>query len=262
MAAGTAFTRAVSPRLAECALTHLARQPIDATRAAQQHADYEATLAAAGFDTVRLPPLPDFPDGVFVEDTAMLLGDHAVITRPGAASRRGETEATAAGLDGRFTLTRLATGHVDGGDVLAIGRTLYVGLSGRTDRAGLESLAEAVRPLGYNVIAVAVQACLHLKSAATFAGRDASGAPVLVYDPCAIAPDAFAGVVPLAVAPGEAVAANVLRAGGTLIMAAHCPGTAERLAARGFDIAPVDVSELHKAEAGLTCMSLIAPTIG
>ena len=262
MSAGTAFTRAVSPRLAECALTHLERRPIDAGRAAEQHAGYEAALAAAGFDIVRLAPLPDSPDGVFVEDTALILDGHAVITRPGAPSRTGETRSTAAGLAGRFELVRLDAGLVDGGDVLRIGRALYVGLSARTNRAGLEALARAVRPLGFEVVAVPVRACLHLKSAVTFAGHDRAGTPVLLDDSDAVQADLFAGVEPVAVAAGEAVAANALRAGARLILAAGNPHTADRLAGRGFDVATVDVSELHKAEAGLTCMSLIAPPIG
>src|SRR5688500_13394868 len=109
-----AFTRAVSPRLAECELTHLARVPIDADKGASQHAAYEQALADAGFDIVRLPELPDHPDAVFVEDSALLLGDHAVITRPGAASRLGETDSTAAGLAPHFTIRRIERGFVDG----------------------------------------------------------------------------------------------------------------------------------------------------
>ncbi len=256
MPIGTAYTRAVSPRLAECALTHFDRQPIDAARAAQQHADYEAALAAAGLIVARLPRLPDHPDGVFVEDTALILGDHAVITRPGAASRVGETESTAARLAQDLNVHRLGAGHVDGGDVLRIGRTLYVGLSARTDAAGLAALDQAVGPLGYRVVAVPVGACLHLKSAVTFAGPDGAGRPVLLYDPAAIAPECFEGVDPLAVR--EPAAANVLRVGEVLVMAAGCQGTQEVLAARGFTTVALDVSELQKAEAGLTCMSLIA----
>ena len=135
-----AFTRLVSPRLAECELTHLARVPIDPARAASQHAAYEAALSEAGLEIVRLPELADDPDAVFVEDTALILGDHAVITRPGAASRANETSSTAAGLENHFELHRIERGHVDGGDVLRIWRTLYVGLSTRTDAEGVAAL--------------------------------------------------------------------------------------------------------------------------
>lgn len=260
MAETKAWTRAVSPLLADCALTHLSRQPIDATRAAEQHGGYEAALRAAGLEVERLPALPEAPDGVFVEDTALILGSHAVITRPGAASRAGETQSTARGLDGSFGLHRLDTGTLDGGDVLRIDENLYVGLSARTDRAGAEALAAVAAPLGYSVIPVTPAGCLHLKSAACYAGHDRAGDPILLFNPDWVSPEAFAGVVPLAVAPGEPFAANVLRVGDRLIVAAGFPETAARLAARGFDLVEVDTSELQKAEAGLTCMSLICAT--
>ena len=135
-----AFTRAVSPKLPDCALTHLDRTPIDVAKATAQHAAYEQALIDAGFEVIRLPELPDDPDAVFVEDTALLLDGHAVVTRPGIASRANETESTAAGLAGHFEVHRIASGHVDGGDVLRIGRTLYVGLSSRTDEEGIRAL--------------------------------------------------------------------------------------------------------------------------
>src|SRR3954447_4155491 len=121
-----AFTRAVSPRLPECALTHLDRTPIDVCRAIAQHAAYEQALADAGVEVIRLPELADDPDAVFVEDTALLLDGDAIITRPGIASRADETESTAAGLTDHFEVHRITSGHVDGGDVLRISRTLYV----------------------------------------------------------------------------------------------------------------------------------------
>jgi dimethylargininase len=250
-----AFTRAVSPRLADCQLTHLNRVPIDPAKAADQHSGYERALSDAGFAIVRLPDLPDDPDAVFVEDTALLLGGHAVITRPGAASRAGETRSTAAGLAGHFELHRIERGVLDGGDVLRIGRRLYVGLSTRTDAAGVASLAELVAPLGYEVVQVELRDCLHLKTGATFAGEDASGTRVLLYDPGAVDPAQFAGVEPLAVP--EPAAANSIRAGDRLILAAGNPRSAALLRNRGFHVVEVDVSELQKAEAGVTCMSLI-----
>src|SRR5690242_1441324 len=176
-----AFTRAVSPRIPECALTHLERQPIDPVRAAQQHSAYEQALTDAGFDIVRLPELADDPDAVFVEDTALLLDDHAVITRPGAASRIGETESTAIGLAGNFEIHRIGRGYLDGGDVLRIGNTLYVGLSTRTNAEGIQALREIVTPLGLEVVKADLRDCLHLKTGATFAGPDAAGTPVLLF---------------------------------------------------------------------------------
>lgn len=250
-----AFTRAVSPRLPECQLTHLQRVPIDAAKAAEQHAAYERALSDAGFEIVRLPELADDPDAVFVEDTALLLDGHAVITRPGAASRIGETESTASGLAGEFELHRIETGFLDGGDVLCIGRTLYVGLSTRTDAAGINSLAQLAAPIGYRVIQAELRDCLHLKTGATFAGPDASGTPVLLYHQDSVDPAQFEGVEPLAV--DKAPAANCVRAGDRLIMPAGNPHTAARLRDRGFHVVEVDVSELQKAESGVTCMSLI-----
>ena len=245
-----AFTRAVSPRIAECELTHLVRVPIDPAKAVAQHAAYERALADAGFEIVRLPDLPEDPDAVFVEDTALILGEHAVITRPGAASRANETDSTADGLREHFALHRIEAGHLDGGDVLRIGKRLYVGVSTRTDRAGIAALAGIAKPLGYEVIAAEAGACLHLKTGATFAGDG-----VLLYNPKAIDPTQFAGVEPLAV--DEPAAANCVRAGERLILPAGNPRTAERLRNRGFEVVEVDVSELQKAEAGVTCMSLI-----
>lgn len=250
-----AFTRLVSPRLAECQLTHLERVPIDSAKAALQHEAYETAIAEAGFTIVRLPELPGDPDAVFVEDTALLLDGHAVITRPGAASRIGETGSTAAGLANDFELHKIQSGFLDGGDVLRIGRTLYVGLSSRTDAAGIQSLSELVVPLGYKVVRAELRDCLHLKTGATLAGPDASGIPVLLFNARSIDPRQFEGAEPLAV--DEPAAANCVRANDRLILPAGNPRTAERLRERGFNVVEVDVSELQKAEAGVTCMSLI-----
>jgi dimethylargininase len=245
----------VSPRLAECQLTHLERVPIDAARAAEQHAAYERALADAGFEIVRLPELADDPDGVFVEDTALLLGEHAVITRPGTASRLGEIDSSAAGLSGAFELHHIESGHLDGGDVLRIGQRLYVGLSTRTDAKGIASLAEIAAPLGYQVVRAELRDCLHLKTGATFAGPDGAGTPVLLYDQRSVNPAQFTSVEPFAV--DEPAAANCVRAADRLIMPAANPRSIARLRERGFQVVEVDVSELQKAESGVTCMSLI-----
>lgn len=258
-----AFTRRVSPRLAECQLTHLKRVPIDSAKAARQHAAYERALAEAGMEVVRLPDLPDDPDAVFVEDTALLLGDHAIVTRPGAPSRIGEVESTAAGLADHYTLHRIERGFVDGGDVLRIARTLYVGKSTRTDAAGMAALAELVAPLGFSVVPAALRDCLHLKSAATFAGPDGSGTPVLLHASGSVDPAQFAGVEAVTVDEREPAAANCVRAGDRLILPAGNPRSAALLRDRGFTVTEVDVSELQKAESGVTCMSLVDdPPVG
>lgn len=253
-----AFTRAVSSRIADCALTHLDRRPIDPQRAAAQHAAYERALADAGFQVIRLPQLDDDPDAVFVEDTALLLGEHAVITRPGAESRASEVSSTAAGLDPYFTVQQLDAGVLDGGDVLRIGDRLYVGQSSRTDAAGTKALAALVAPLGYEVVPVELGRCLHLKTAATFAGPDRDARPRLLVNLDWVDAALFAGTEALSVAASEPFAANVVRASDRLIMAAGSPETAAILRGRGFKVVEVDLSELQKAEAGGTCMSLIA----
>jgi dimethylargininase len=245
-----AYTRAVSPRLADCETTQSGR--VDVALAVEQHAAYEQALAKAGFEVRRLPALDDFPDGVFVEDNALLLGEHAVILRPGARSRAGETESTAAGLADAFTVHRLGAGHVDGGDVLRIGQALYVGISTRTGLAGISALDELVAPLGYRVVPVPVAGGLHLKSAATCVNG------LLVHNPAWTVAAHFTGVEALAVAPGEDYGGNVLLAGDTLLTAADSPRTADALAARGFNIVSLDISEMRKADAALTCMSLIS----
>ena len=253
-----AFTRGVSPRIAECELTHLDRQAICPDRAAKQHASYEQAIADAGLGIVRLPDLPEHADAVFVEDTAVLLGEHAIITRPGAGSRRAEADSTASALGDRFTVHRIQRGRIDGGDVLRIGKTIYVGQSQRTDCAGTLALANIAARLGYEVVPVEVNACLHLKTAATYAGHDETGREVVLLNRDWVDPTVFSGMEIVAAAANEPFAGNALRVRDRLIVAAGYPVTSERLRACGFDLHEVDVSELEKAEAGLTCMSLIA----
>lgn len=256
-----AFTRAVSPQIADCELTHLDRQAICAERATEQHAAYERAIAGAGLEIVRLPDLPHHADCVFVEDTAILLGDHAIITRPGAESRRAEAESTAAALADRFEIHRITRGGIDGGDVLRIGRTIYVGQSRRSDCAGIVALANIAARLGFEVVPVPLDSCLHLKTAATYAGRDEAGRRVLLLNRDWLDPAIFSDVEIVAASPREPFAANALRVRDRLIVAAGYPETSERLRACGFDLEEIDVSELEKAEAGLTCMSLIAEEI-
>lgn len=253
-----AFTRQVSPRIVDCALTHLDRSPIDPDLAVAQHAAYEQALRDAGYEIVRLPYLADDPDAVFVEDTAILLGEHAVITRPGAASRRDEVDSTADGLEPYFGIHRVREGNLDGGDVLTIGRTLYVGQSNRTDAEGTRELEAIVAPLGYKVVPIELGRCLHLKTAVTFAGLDREGHPTLLANPDWVDTSRFGDMAVLPVANEEPFAANVVRTGDRLIMAAGSPETATRLRERGFMIVEIDLSELKKAEAGGTCMSLLS----
>jgi dimethylargininase len=253
-----AFTRQVSPRIVDCALTHLDRQPIDPDLAAVQHAAYEQALREAGYEVIRLPFLPEYPDAVFVEDTAILLGEHAVIARPGAASRFDEIHSTAKGLKPYFNIHTLPAGTLDGGDVLKIGETLYVGQSNRTDAEGTEALASVAGPLGYRVKPVELGRCLHLKTAVTYAGQDRDGRPALLINPDWVEPGLFGEFSLITLSDEEPFAANAVRLRDRLLMAAGSPGTAAKLRERGHMVVEVDVSELQKAEAGGTCMSLIS----
>jgi len=248
-----ALVREVSPQLARCELTHLERKSIDAARASRQHRSYTQALQALGCTLEWLPALPDHPDSVFVEDTAVVLPEVAVVTRPGASSRRGETPSVALALERHRRVARITEpGCLDGGDVREIGRTLYVGISGRTNAAGIAQLAEVLAPHGYRVQGVAVNGCLHLKSAVTFIPPD-----VLLVNPDWVDPAAFGKLRVIAVEAREAYGANTLSIGGTTLVSAAYPATARRLEEAGVSTQQLDVSELHKAEGALTCMSLL-----
>jgi dimethylargininase len=248
-----ALVREVSPNLAHCELTHLARVAIDGARAQQQHRDYTLALQALGCSLEWLPPLPEHADGVFVEDTAVVLPGLAVVTRPGVASRRGETRTVAAAL-GRHLPVVLVTepGCLDGGDVLRIERDLYVGASARSNAAGVAQLAAALERRGYRVRAVTMRGCLHLKSACSFIPPD-----VLLLNPDWVDPALFGALRVIAVDEREPYAANTLSIRGRTLVSAAFPHTQRRLEAAGVATRAIDVSELQKAESALTCMSLL-----
>jgi dimethylargininase len=248
-----AFVREVSPALARCELTHLERGAIDAQRAGTEHRDYVGALASLGCRIEWLPPLPDHADGVFVEDTAVLVPEVAVVTRPGVDSRRGETASVAATLGAHLPVVRMSEpACLEGGDVLRIGRRLYAGTSGRTNAAGVAQLAAALAPFGYSVTAVAMHGCLHLKSAVSFVPPD-----VLLVNPAWVDPAVFAAPRVIAVDETEPYGANVLAVAGTTLVSMAYPRTNERLARAGLTTWALEVGEVHKAEAALTCMSLL-----
>jgi dimethylargininase len=248
-----AITRAVSPTFAACELTYQARVPIDVARAAAEHATYEDALRSLGASVVRAAPAPELPDAVFVEDTAVVLDEIAVLTRPGAPSRRAEVASVAEVL-GRYRklATLAAPATLDGGDVLHVGRTLYVGISSRTGREAAEQLGRLLEPLDYRVVGVAVTGCLHLKSAVTEVG---SG--LLLANPRWVRAADFAPLEVIPVSEEEPGAANALRLGGAVIFPEHYPLTARRLAGAGISVVPVPNEEIAKAEGGVTCCSLI-----
>jgi dimethylargininase len=256
-----AITRAVPPSISRCELTHIERIPIDHARAVEQHAAYEAALRRVGCRVERLPDAPELPDSVFVEDTAVVFDDIAVIARPGAAMRRGEVDAMAAALAPHRRLAFIeAPGTLDGGDVLVTPRRVFVGISGRTNLAGANQLATHIAPLGFEVVPVPVEGCLHLKSAVTQVASAFRRKIQLLINPAWVDSAHFAGFDLLEIDPSEPAAANVLAVNGYLICAAEHPRTRQRLEARGYAVIPVPASELAKAEGGVTCCSVILET--
>ena len=248
-----AITRDPSPAIANCELTHLERQAIDVELACTQHRQYQDCLAALGCEVHGLPATPDLPDSVFVEDTAIVLDELAIITRPGAESRRAETASIAQALRPLVKLDYiLSPGTVDGGDVLRIGQTLYVGLSARSNQAALEQMRDLLKPHGYVVKGVPVSGCLHLKSAVTQVARD-----TLLINPAWVDVNTFGDMDLIEVDASEPYGGNALLIGGTIIYPASFPRTRKRLQDRGIPLMIVDVSELAKAEGAVTCCSLI-----
>ena len=248
-----ALTREISPAIANCELTHLPRAPIDAARARAQHAAYENALESSGCRVERLPTDDSMPDSVFIEDTAVVLDELAVLMRPGAESRRAESVAVERALSGLRALSRIeAPGTLDGGDVLVAGKTVFVGRTVRSNEAGIRQFGRVLAPHGYSVVGVEVSGCLHLKSAVTsFAeGR-------LLINPAWVERSAFPGFELLEIDPAEPYAANVLRVGDFLLMPSSFPGTRERLARAGVGPVVVDADELAKAEGAVTCCSLL-----
>jgi len=248
-----AYTRAVSPTLAGCELTHLERVPIDLARAIAEHLAYERALLRLGAQVRRLQAAPQHPDSVFVEDTAVVLDDLAIITRPGAESRRGERRAVAQALAAHRPIEIVREpATLDGGDVLVDGERVYVGRSSRTNEAAIAQLATMLHPLGYRVIPVEFVGCLHLKSAVT---RVADG--VLLLNPGWVETSVFSGTRVVPVDPGEPYAANALALGGAVIHPLQFSRTRARLEAEGLRVVGIDTTELSKAEAGVTCCSLL-----
>ena len=249
-----ALTRLPSPALPACELTHIDREPIDLARANGQHAAYRAALIAAGATVTVLPALAAYPDSCFVEDTAVILPELVIRTRPGAASRQGEVAEIAPHLPGdRPHVIIAAPGTVDGGDVLVVGKDIFIGLTLRSNADAVAQFAEATARFGYRVTGVPVARALHLKTAVSALADDLVLVNTDWLDP------AIFGRRHIASAPGEPFAANSLTIGSTVF---HAMGeaTLARIAAAGFDARFLDIAEFAKAEAGLTCLSLVFQT--
>ena len=270
-----ALTRAVPPSIHRCELTHLARTPIDYARAVHEHELYERCLQEMGCRVERLPDAPELPDSVFVEDTAVVFDELAVVARPGAASRRAEVAPVADVLRRYRTLAYIQPpATLDGGDVLVTASDVFVGVSGRTNADGARqlasliiggdpctppgsSLAGAPPPrsalrVGRRVIPVPVSGCLHLKSAVT-----AVSDTQLLINPDWVDRDVFEGFECIEIDPSEPYAANVLRIRNRTLCAAEFPQTRKRLEANGIPTMAVSAGELANAEGGLTCGCLI-----
>jgi dimethylargininase len=248
-----AITREVSSNIENCQLTHLSREIIDVSLARAQHRQYEKCLKALGCEVLSLAEEPALPDSVFVEDTAIVLDELAIITHPGAESRRPETATIAKALEPYRKLYFLASpATIDGGDVLRVGKNIYVGLSSRSNQAGIEQMQHILGPFGYKVTGVNVQGCLHLKSAVTQVAED-----TLLINRHLLEVDVFGDINFIDVDQAEPLAANALWVNNEVIYPAGFPCTQKQLEESGIAIRVVEVSELMKAEGAVTCCSLI-----
>lgn len=248
-----ALTRPVPRSIAQCELTHLQREPIDFDRATKQHEEYEHVLRSLGCTVKRLPGQDEHPDSVFIEDTAVVFDECAIITRPGAESRRGETDGVAEALHPyRLVFPIEAPGTLDGGDVLRIGAAVFVGLSTRSNEEGARQMARHIEPLGYVVTTIAVRDVLHLKSAVS-ALEDGR----VLLNPRLVDASAFGAAAQIEVSPMEPMAANVLSVAGRVVCPESAPRTRRLLEREGYDVVSLEASELAKAEGGLTCCSLL-----
>lgn len=250
-----AITRGISSSFARALVQHAPASPIDVEAARRQHRAYVEALRTLGFGVIELPADDRFPDGCFVEDCAVVHEGRALLTRPGAPSRRGEPEtlrAALSGLDGIDTIETMdAPATLEGGDCLRIGPRLYVGLGARTNAEGLACARAVFGPAGLEVIGVPIGELLHLKCVCSSPGPG----HVLIAEG-ALAPATFAGVVAITVRRAEAHAANCVAAGGTVLIPAGCPVTASALEAAGYRVSTVDNEQIRRADGALTCLSI------
>ena len=246
-----ALVRRPGPRLAEGLLTHIERVPVDGDLALRQWEGYVTALQAEGWETIEVPPAPDCPDAVFVEDTVVMYDDLAVITRPGADERKPETAATEETLRGLgYRIAHIeAPGTLDGGDVLKHDGTVWVGLGGRTNEAGVDQLAAHLSPLGARVVGVPLTKVLHLKSAVTaLPDGTVVGFEELVDDPTV-----WSRFLAVPEEPGSHV---VLLDEDTVLMSASAPRTRRLFEDRGLRVVAVDMTEFEKLEGCVTCLSV------
>ena len=249
----TAITRSVSSALAHCQLSFVSRRPIDVEKARAQHNAYEQLLTKLGARVISLPEEPELPDAMFVEDPVIVVDELAVICPLGTETRRNEAPSLAAALEKFRKLAYVKLpGTLEGGDVLRVGKRVFVGITARSNPEGIRQLAVILGAYGYDVTAIPVTGCLHLKSAVSYLGRNTMLANRARFDSRRI--DGFDW---LDVDPSEPHSANALTIGDTVIFPAAFPKTKARIEAKGFRVESLDISELQKAESGLTCSSLV-----
>jgi dimethylargininase len=249
----TAITRSVSPALADCELSFIPRQPIDLERARAQHHAYEESLSRLGAHVISLAAEPQLPDSMFVEDPAIVLDEVAIICPLGTETRRKEAPSLASTLEKfrKLAYVRLP-GTLEGGDVLRVERKLFVGVTQRSNPEGIRQFAVIAEHHGYDVTAVPCTGCLHLKSAVTYLGRN-----TLLGNRAWFDWKRLEGLEWIDVDPAEPHAGNALAIGDSVIFPASFPRTKPRIEAKGFKVVSLDISELQKAESGLTCSSLL-----
>ena len=249
----TAITRGVSPYFEQCELTFLSREKINIDKSVLQHRTYTECLSDQGVRVVSLAADPYLPDAVFVEDAAIVLDEIAVIAFMRVEKRRQEIDGVANALTQYRKIEFLRPpATLDGGDVMRVGRTLYVGLSTRTNRAAIDQLSEIVRPFDYRVQKIEVEGCLHLKTGCSYLGQD-----TVLANPAWINTERLEGLNLLTVHSSEPWAANTLTLDDTTLVASNFPRTRRVLDRNGFTTRSLNISELQKAEAGLTCLSII-----
>ncbi len=248
-----AVVRAVSPRMSECELTHFDRTPIDAKLAASQHEEYQKVLESLGCKIVEADATPEYPDSIFVEDTAIVFDELAIITRPGAASRREETitmENTLKSLKPVFKIQE--PGLLDGGDVLKVAKKVWIGLSSRSNKEAVEQVKNILAKHNYEVIGVELKDCLHLKSAVTQVEKN-----TLLINSNLVDRKYFEGFDFIEVHPDEPFAANALLINDTIVFPSAFSKTLQILKDKKIKIIAVDNSEVIKAEGGVTCCSIV-----
>jgi dimethylargininase len=249
----TAITRDVSARFNECEITHIDRTPIDVNVARSQHHAYNEALKELGCAVLQLPAQNDLPDSVFVEDTAIVLPDVAVITNPGADSRKPEVPTIEDALKPYRPVVKITSpATVDGGDVLVLGKNIFIGLSTRSNMDAVRQMQALLKPYGYTVSGVEMHDCLHLKTAVTKVDEK-----TLLINRKWVDVEHFEGFDLIDVDASEPFAANCLPVNGHIIYPVTFPATRAKLEKRGYKIKPVDLSELAKAEGAVTCCSLI-----